>query len=216
MPWELDGMVASESLRIEIPCSEEELFSSTKGIAADAMVSVSCGRPERRRGGWLAIGRLPVSRAKGSAQLRVALAEHLKPVVVRDKVLGKLVLDRSLDAFKGRVRIAGRRCDLLLIGSRAPEFDRARRTVAHIANRFAALLSAIAREMLPLYNDNWRAERRALGRTAFLARIRVSSITIPPSGRTSLFFRDGGLFYDHFIEVRLRPTGAISEICLAG
>jgi hypothetical protein len=78
-----------------------------------------------------------------------------------------------------------------------------------------AIVQAVARAKLPLYNKTWRGERPELTADQFAAKLKPSSVDVSRR-RTTLYFNDGGLLLDHVIEVRLSPAGAVKEVLLAG
>jgi hypothetical protein len=67
--------------------------------------------------------------------------------------------------------------------------------------------SAIARKLLPLYNDSWR-DGEVIGmeefmRRIYLAEIRVSPVDFGSPGCAILYYANGDLFAGHSIEVFL-------------
>lgn len=226
MPWRVVGGddAPVRPLRIEIPVTQKALEQWMERLPEQATVKVAVRRIEPANEAWsLAKGRLPVRRVKGSAALQAARAARQKPVVIRDAVLGKLVLERTYGWFKTKLRLRGQRCSLAITQSGATEerardlrdIARARGVVERLDAAWPAIEKAIVRNKLGLYNNNWRDRRRVLTAQEFLARIRIESIVIAPR-RTTLYFKDGGLFLGHAIEVRMSPRGAVTEVCLAG
>jgi hypothetical protein len=204
--------------------SERRMMTWMEKLPAQTTVQLEIDRVQPENDSWLlGKGRLPIKRTNGSAWLQAANAARQQPVVIRDEVLGKLVLERTYSWFSTKVKLRGRRCDLSIQQSGATEdpardlrdIKRARMVIAHLDAKWPAIEKAIVREMLPLYNDNWRGERRVVNAKQFLARIRHGSIVVGPT-RVTMYFNSGGLFYEHGIEVRLTPRCAVSEICLAG
>jgi hypothetical protein len=228
VPWRVEDSaeLCDVPLQVDIPIKERELDRWFNRLDAGAKLQVTVDRLEKSadKPWWLAVGRLPVRRIAGSALLRKAHAELTKPVVIQDRVLGRLELDRSLHWFEGKRRLAGRRYRLAVSQSGAGEdrardlrdVERAKAIVRRLETQLKATLAAIARKMLPLYNDGWRDRRPAQARAAFLRRLRLSDIVIHSDGRATLYFKDGGLFLGHAVEVRVRRRGTISEICLTG
>jgi hypothetical protein len=228
VPWRIDGStdLCDVPLRVEIPVSERELDRWMDRLNDGNRVEVAVRRLSRPAGKpwWLATARFPVRRTAGSALLRRAQAERAKPVVIEDSELGRLVLDRSLYWFEGKRRFGGRSYRISVMQSGAGEnrtrdlrdVERGKAIILELEARHSATLAAIAREMLPLYNDNWRDRRKRLKPGPFLERIRLSDIVIHSDGAATMYFKDGGLFLGHTIEVRVRGRRKISEICLSG
>lgn len=228
LPWRVGDStdLYDVPLRVEIPVSARDLDRWMNRFDDGSRVEVTVRRLSRPAGKpwWLATARFPVRRTTGSALLRRAHAEWAKPVVIEDGELGKLVLDRSLHWFEGKRRLGGRSYRISVSQSGAGEnrardlrdVERAKAIILRLEARHSATLAAIAGEMLPLYNDNWRDRRKALKRGPFLERVRLSDIVVHSDGAATAYFKDGGLFLGHTIEVRVRNTGAISEVCLSG
>lgn len=233
MPWRARDAAeapkpATAPLRVEIPMSERKMNEWMARLPIGAVVRVSVqaplAAPKKKNPIWCVRGRLPVERTPGSAALLAEALERQGPVVIRDEVLGKLTLERKYDWFEGRFTFEGRKCSLSIERASAKDDDeRDRRTIASaraplakIVRARAAIRRAIVSKMLPLYNDNWRGDRPRLAAARFQARVRLASVVVSPNGRVTLYFEDGGLFYDHTIEVRLRKTGSIAVVCLSG
>ena len=80
---------------------------------------------------------------------------------------------------------------------------------------YERILDAVIAEKLPLYNENWRGNRRILTARAFRRRLRLQAVHVAP-GRTTAYIGAGTRFTDHVVEVRLDPSTKIREILLAG
>jgi hypothetical protein len=159
-------------LRIEVPVSQAALDGWMDRLAVGAPVRVNVGRIQPPSNRWsLARGRLPIKRlAKLSPELARAHAQRMKPIVVRDPKLGRLVLERELGWYRGKYAIADRRVRLSICQS-APNNDAAadardiaaaRATRLALSRGFTACERAIVKKMLPLYNRIWRGDRPVL------------------------------------------------------
>jgi hypothetical protein len=73
----------------------------------------------------------------------------------------------------------------------------------------------ILKDLLTTYNDCWESRGR-LTEGQFLKRIKLSSIVVDISGSSACWFKDGGLFLGHDIEVRIDETGRIKFAKLVG
>jgi hypothetical protein len=234
MPWRVVGHDDEQELplRVEIAVSEKELERWMDKLADQATVQVEVSRLTAKASyasgelaPWsLAIGRLPVRLVKGSRALQAARAMRQQPVVIRDAVLGKLVLDRAHSWFRTKLSMRGRRCALSICQSGGTEdrardlrdIARARQVVARIDKQWLAIEKAIVRSKLRLYNEVWRDRGRVLRAKELLARIRLESIVVYGDATATLYFNAGRLFLGHAIEARLGARGAVSEVCLAG
>ena len=139
--------------------------------------------------------------------------------VARDPQLGRLVLDRRLGAFVGKRGGPGKRYELAIdegmSGTPEAQVQSARARVLAVERGYAQILDAVVVEKLPLYNENWRGNRRRLTASGFRRRLRLQSVQVAP-GRTTVHIDAGTLFEDHVVEVRLDPRTNIREILLAG
>lgn len=191
-------------------------------------VRVSVDRIRRFGGGldwWFGVAKRPPTKLRSSKLLAAQVAARAAPVVYKNPRLGTLRLERSANWFTSRRALWGRKLDVCVSRSRsADDAKRDARDIARASKAFAMLESgagrkaiekAIVKKMLPLYNDNWRDRRPAISWVQLLHRIRPESVVIGPT-RTTIYFKDGGLFLDHAIEVRIGPSGKVSEVCLAG
>jgi len=226
-PWRRrGGEVVAEPLSVFIPVSDRELWRLRDRLdrGDGVRVTVTRLRPRRENPGWFADGRLPVRKVAGDAELRRARAGRDRPVVVRDEVLGRLVLDRELGWFEGKARLDGRRCDLFVSQSAegddraraVRDVERARAAVARVERALPKIHAAIAKKMLPLYDEVWREGRPRLTRERFLARLRPLSIATYTDGDADVMFGAGNTFYDHAIGARVTRRGSIAEVVLQG
>jgi hypothetical protein len=169
-----------------------------------------------------ATARGKVAKIAGDASAKAVVERRQQPRALTDPVLGKLTLERELSWFSGKRATRGKRYEFSI---EVDDPDRERTVERELARGRAALLrteralpairDAVARKTLPLYNDNWRERRPKLSRTAFLGKIRLASIQVAPK-RITVYFDPKQLFFGHVIEVRIRPNGKVSEVCLAG
>lgn len=228
-PWrEGASEVNTDRMRVLLSVGDHAaLHRHMKALDGGMLVSImvqKLARPDRKRPWWVAHA-LSYRRIQKDVRLQDARAVLDKPVIIDDADLGKLTLDRRYDQFRGQRRFRGATYDISIARtskavsdelSDKRDVERGRRVIARFEHGMRDLYDAIVRKMLPLYNDNWRGTRRVISGDRLIARIKLSSADVWPGSRTTLYFSDGGLFHDHVIEVRLRPNGRVSEICLAG
>lgn len=226
MPWTTvpPRAAAKELLRIEVPMAERALEQWMRKLKVGNTVRVSVDRIRKMGRGldwWFGVAKRPPTKLRSSKLLAAATAARAKTIVVKDARLGRLRLERSQSSYLGRVALWGRKVGVEVAQSGSSD-DPARdaRDIARASKAFAklgrkAIDEAIVKKMLPLYNDNWRDTRPAISWVQLLHRIRPESVMFG-SSRTTIYFKDGGLFLGHAIEVRIGKSGKVSEVCLAG
>jgi hypothetical protein len=223
-PWRHpDGHIEQQELRVE-----QEVGSSAKLDRAmdrfdegDAVQVTTARLAPPRRGftWWTCAPATRIAKTRKAPALDEAQRERERPVIVRDPELGRLVLDRDLDAFAGKRKLGGRRYEVsiarALRGTPEAQVRAMRPRVIAFERGYAHILAAVVEDKLPLYNDNWRDKRKTLTATAFRSRLRLQSVHVGPR-RTTAYIEAGSLFLGHLIEVRLDPRTRIREIMLAG
>lgn len=100
---------------------------------------------------------------------------------------------------------------------------RRRHCEAWLEGAYDDLLRAVARELLELYNDTWREKgdyggepQPPLDVAGFISHIALASLEVWEDGAMMAYFKDGGLFAGHRIEVFLTPTGEVSDVDVVG
>ncbi|MFZ5446359.1 MAG: DUF2262 domain-containing protein [Myxococcota bacterium] len=227
-PWRGEQLVEGADLRVEHRVGSSSALSRWMGRlrSGDAMVVEASRVSSPKKGLKWFVAEQVTSLRKTRRELKLAEARARidAPIRLRDEKLGHFTYDRGLDAFVTTRKVGGRRYELTIdhVSSRAPEeagakeLAAAREPVLDLERRLSALVTAVTKEKLPLYNESWRGRRPVLDAKRFAARLRLSSVNVG-ARRITVFFADGGLFLDHVIEVRLDArTRAIREICLAG
>ena len=223
-PWRHpDGRIEQQELRVEqVVGSDAKLHAAMDRLPEGAAVTVTTARiapPARGFKWWSCAPATRIAKTRKAPDLDEAQRERERPVVVRDPVLGRLVLDRDLDSFVGKRARAGKRYTVAIVrvlrGTPEAQVRAMRSRVIAFERSLARILAAVVEDKLPLYNDNWRGDRKQLTATAFRRRLRLESVHVGP-GRTTVYFEAGELFLDHVIEVRLDPRARVREILLAG
>jgi len=151
-----------------------------------------------------------------------AIAHELsQPVVVDDPVLGPLTLDRRIDNFIGEARFLGHSVAVHLEGG-TPADVSAAQAAAHAvwndAQRWHLEAAACAaRQLLETKNDNWLDESEpVLDEAAFVARMRLQTISACGDGDIEFWFADGDLFAGHSIHVRGTLADGFESASIAG
>src|SRR6185436_12618601 len=212
-PWRHpDGHIEQQELRVERGVgSSAKLDAAMDRLAEGAAVKVATARvspPMRGYTWWSCAPATRIAKTRKATDLDEAQREREKPVVVRDPTLGRLVLDRDLDSFVGKRAFAGRRYTVAIVralrGTPEAQVRAMRPRVIAFERSYAAMMAAVVKDKLALYNDNWRENRKQLTATEFRRRLRLQSVHIGPR-RPTVYVEAGALFLGHVIEVRLDP-----------
>jgi len=178
-PWRHpDGHVEQQELRVEQKVgSNSRLGQAMRRLdERDAVRVTTAGvTPPRPNFRWWDC-ELATRIAKIAIPPDLEAAQHARdrPVVVRDPQLGRLVLDRRLGAFVGKRGGPGKRYELAIdegmSGTPEAQVQSARARVLAVERGYAQILDAVVVEKLPLYNENWRGNRRRLTASGFRRR----------------------------------------------
>lgn len=154
------------------------------------------------------------------AELREEARRLREPVYYKDKVLGKLTLDRLLDRFSARKNWNGSSIELSVQNAAPNDFERAlghMRLLFRQEKKWDRLARAYAAsKLLRLYNEGWREERPVITAQVFGARLKPESLSVTPDGEFSIWYDDGGLFWDHAIAVTGNVSGRFKDADMAG
>jgi len=208
-PWRDDkGNLRQERLQLIKSVSEEELHQFMKIINAYDVIRIHAR-----------IAESPASPGKFDALMESflgietddkelnAIAEDLKnPVIMRDPKLGKLVLDRRLNWFCGKIKWQRKPVILHITTSKTEEVQDALKTAHSLLDNHSDWHKRIrdfaVKELLPLKNQNWLDEDEAeLTAADFTNKMKLESITILPGGFFEFWHDDGGLFLGHSIQI---------------
>ena len=216
-PWtDATGKVHRRELRVEIPTKSLDaayaLLERWHGKAVGLTVTKAWA--ER---GHSAEG-VRTDRLR-SSKLDVKIEpEH--PVVVQDRSLGVVELDRGLPALVG-LRSTSRYDYEVLIDAPATVKDgdarrrvqNARKKILGIEDAMPELRNACADELLDLHNDRWN-DGPPTTRSAFKRALSIASVHVQ-SRRTTVYLSAGELFGDHGVEIRLSARGVVREILVS-
>jgi hypothetical protein len=225
-PWrETGGNLSKKQLRVVMPATNHAAISrATRWSGKTVRIAVSrLHEPSRRWPYGSARGTFPPRPLRPDRMLSAARAEQERPCTFKDPVLGRLSYDATMDSLVGRCRL-GRSTGRLYVSVRGLDIDdakavdkvlaRARVVLAGLESVLKSIQERIAKDLLGIYNDNWRTGA-ALDKVAFLKHLKLGSISLSRQ-RSTIEFEAGRLFQGHAVEVRLSPTGAVREVCLAG
>lgn len=160
-------------------------------------------------------------------ELEMVLEEYNKPVVIEDKVLGTLILNREFDMFETTFLWNGNEVSFMLEVN--PEskssWSRARtaakKLVAEQETWDETMRKFAAKKLTALAND-WLAEdveSKGVGpitEETFAKRIALSEISITSGGSFTAYYNDDDMFWGHAIEVHGSLKKGILDANIAG
>lgn len=125
-----------------------------------------------------------------------------------DDTLGKLEWNDNLNWYHGTARVGNTSFDLSLNPDDGTDATRALSRAKQIVkdfDRYRKLAADYAVDgLLELKNDNWLKDgEREVTAEEFKAKIVLTAITVEADGDATFWYRDGGLFWGHSIEVRI-------------
>ena len=223
-PWRHpDGTLVATELRVSMLAGTSAALSRLmKRFANGVTVRITAHAVSRTKGykWWHAERVTAIVVTTSDVGLADASAARATPVVVRDAVLGKLVLDRSYDALVTTRRLAGRRYELAIEYSEDIEPQRrveaARAAVVRIERAYGRLLDGVVDRFLKLYNKSWREDdQRELTRDSFVRKLKLGSVHVGLRGDATVHIQSGELFSDHVIELRLGTRANLREALIA-
>jgi hypothetical protein len=143
--------------------------------------------------------------------------ELKKPFFVDDPFFGKMELDRSVNWLEAKRKTGIFSRYKVCISRDGESYDgtKAKTIVTSLEGRLDEIRDAIQKELFDTYNDCWESLGQ-LSESQFQKRIKLESIVVDESGSSGVWFKDGGLFLGHAIEVRVDDTGEIKSANLAG
>ncbi len=160
-------------------------------------------------------------------ELEMVLEEYNKPVVIEDKVLGTLILNREFEMFETTFLWNGNEVSFMLEVN--PEskssWSRARtaakKLVAEQETWDETMRKFAAKKLTALAND-WLAEdgeSKGVGpitEETFAKRIALSEISITSGGSFTAYYNDDDMFWGHAIEVHGSLKKGILDANIAG
>ena len=160
-------------------------------------------------------------------ELEMVLEEYNKPVVIEDKELGTLILNREFDMFETTFLWNGNEVSFMLEVN--PEskssWSRARtaakKLVAEQETWDETMRKFAAKKLTALAND-WLAEdveskgAGPITEETFAKRIALSEISITSGGSFTAYYNDDDMFWGHAIEVHGSLKKGILDANIAG
>ena len=160
-------------------------------------------------------------------ELEAVLEEYKKPVVIEDKMLGTLTLNRKFNMFETNFSWSGAEIPLALeVNSESKSSWSRARTAAKklIAEQEAwdkAMRKFAAKELTELAND-WLADddenndAEPSTEESFAQRITLSELTITSGGSFTAYYNDDDMFWGHVIEVSGSLKKGITDADISG
>jgi len=137
---------------------------------------------------------------------------------LHDATFGELTWHDGIRGYMGEAELSpGHRVSVLFMDEcwTGAALERAREWFQRLPDALPELRRATAAEKLGLYNRMWR-KAGPLDEEGFAQRITLKSVRFGENARTTLYFKDGGLFAGHSIEVFLDDAGRVRDAALAG
>lgn len=160
-------------------------------------------------------------------ELEAVLEEYNKPVVIEDKVLGTLILNREFDMFEATLLWNGNEVPFMLEVN--PEskssWSRARTAAKKLVTEQETwdetMRDFAAKKLTALAND-WLAEdggsndAKLITEEEFAKRITLSEISITSGGSFTAHYDDDDMFWGHAVEINGSLKKGIANANIAG
>lgn len=144
-------------------------------------------------------------------ELQAILDEYNKPVVIEDKVLGTLTLNREFDMFEAGIRWNGSEISLMLeVNSESrSSWSRARTAAKKLVieqQTWDKSMREFAAKNLTALANEWLAEGENKGagpitESVFAQRIKLSELSVTSGGSFTAYYNDDDMFLGHAVEV---------------
>lgn len=161
-------------------------------------------------------------------ELEAVLEEYRKPVVIEDKVLGTLILNRKFSMFETNLLWSGNEVTLMLEVNMESKssWSRARtaakKLVAEQETWDATMREFAAKKLTALAND-WQTEdeeskdTKPITEDEFAKRITLSEISITSGGSFTVYYNDDDdMFLGHAVEINGSLKKGIANANIAG
>ncbi|MDR1315532.1 MAG: DUF2262 domain-containing protein [Spirochaetales bacterium] len=139
-------------------------------------------------------------------ELENILKEQTKPVIYKDKTLGKFVLDKRFDEYTGKIKWNNKRIKMAITKYTGEMLDK----VFIAANEFIReqemwdrrIKEFAANKLAKLKNTSWLEEdEEEITADEFIKKIKAESINISLKNKFEVYFDDGEIFWGHSIVV---------------
>ncbi len=145
-------------------------------------------------------------------------AKELKrPFILMDPFFGKMTLVRTVNWLKCKRRSGWFSSYEVCVSRNGEDYDssRAKDIVISLESRMSQVRKAVKESLYQTYSDEWKS-LGPLSAEQFTQRIKLYSIAVDQDGSSSCWFRDGGLFLGHDVEVKIDQNGVIEGADIVG
>ena len=230
------GKISTKEERLEWPVTEEER-NSEKGWNRFGNEQICRLKIRRMKEKWaqnLVVRPWCISKVlqadEECPELQAVLDEYHKPVVIQDKVLGELTLDKDYDAFEGEIKWCGNdvRLSLEVNAENKSSWTRARsaakKLLADCEAWDKAMRDLAARNLTGLAND-WLAqdeedprepETDPITEEELARRISLLDLTVTSGGSFTAYFDCDEMFTDHAVVIYGSLKKGVKDADIAG
>ncbi|PHV09947.1 DUF2262 domain-containing protein [Chitinimonas sp. BJB300] len=211
--WRIPGgPVRNTHLSVSKIVSDEELRALQNSIKSESIVAFQGKLCESSPFGDARAQLISLLDRPSDNELELILSQFRQPVEIIDSVVGRLVLNKSVNWFEGKVTWLGKHIEIAVSvdddGNPADSLKTAKALLEAMEQWANKVNDYAADELLELKNDNWLGEDESpLSKAAFINRMQLNSITAYPHGDFDFWHHDGDLFWGHSIQV----SGSLSE-----
>jgi hypothetical protein len=212
-PWRecATGRITASPIRIRFPAAGHLSMIVAPGIAA----RICCADLEAPRRGshtWTALGQEVDVGGRG--------ARPQVPVIVHDRLLGRVVLDSKANVFIGQRSRGGMRYAIRIERTTTDSDPATARAdvrlaagrVRHFEEQAGNVRVMIVRRIHELYDGQWRHRRRRSSIGEVAGELQISELMIKLDGSLAIQLLAGDLFYGHWIEVALDPSLGLVDL----
>ena len=140
---------------------------------------------------------------------------------IKDETLGTLAWNNEFEWWEGKIKLDSDTPFVLYVFVR-PDFtsdreitEECRMAVNRIVTSEAEYRVYAANQLCDIHNSEWN-DGPLTSEEEIARRLVTDTVEVHESGYAEIHFGDGGLFWDHGVGVRLRPTGEFQEAVVEG
>ena len=211
--WRIPGApVRNTQLSVSKIVSDEELRALQNSITSESIVAFQGKLCENSPFGDTRAQLISLLDRPHDNELELILSQFRQPVEIVDPVVGRLVLNKSVNWFEGKVTWLGKHIDIAVsvddAGNPTDSLRTAKSLLEGMEQWAIKVNEYAAGELLELKNDNWLGEdENPISKAEFINRMQLNSITTYTDGDFDFWHYDGDLFWGHSIQV----SGSLSE-----
>jgi hypothetical protein len=211
--WRIPGeLVRSVPLSVSKLVSDEELRALQNLIISESIIAFRGKLCENSPFGDTRAELVGLLDQPIDNELELILSKFREPVEILDPLIGKLVLNKSVDLFEGKVTWLGQSIDIAISvdenDTPTSSLQTAKALLIAMEQWTSRMNDYAVAELLELKNDSWLDEdENPVTSEEFVSRMRLNAITTYPDGNFEFWLHDGDLFCGHTIQV----SGSVSE-----